>query len=194
MSLTAITDTEADPLVLTTSIFPDWSQGVLASLSYASSRSASRSGLEQGHSRGKHAKKSLELTVDGMGQEAALDIFSVMENRGRGPLLIPWFSEGLRLSSSIAGAATSAQVEVAPLGDWLPGNAGQVLVGTYLRTVTGIADRVLTFAADGSAPAAAAGTWIYPMRLAAIERPDDSLAIIRHDAARQRLRFVALSK
>jgi hypothetical protein len=192
--MSAIPDSDDSPLVLTTSIFPDWSEGVRNFTIWTGGQNQTRANLEQRISHSATAQKAMEITVAGLNQAQAENLFSTMENRGRGPLLVPWFPEGLRLSSSIAAAAGTAQAESAPLPDWLKGNAGSVLIGTHRRTVTSIVDRVLTFEADGSAPAVPAGTWIFPMRLAALDRPDDSLTIIRHDASRQNLRFIALTK
>lgn len=186
-----MTTSEDTALVLTTTVFPDWSQGVRSFYTYEGATITAASGNEQRTSRRARARKAMEYTVDGMTANQSRDIFSVLENRGAGPLLVPWFPEGKRISVTMS-AVTQAQVEVDPLDDWLE-IGDRILIGTDLREVTGIADRVLTLA-TGTFTLWPSGTWAFPMRRAAIDRPEDSVAVIRFDAVAQRLRFVQLEK
>jgi hypothetical protein len=190
--MSAITDSEDAVLVLSTSIRPDWAQGVTNELKYTTAITTSHSGIDQRSSRRVTARKVMEFTVDGLSRAQSQEIFSVLENRGRGALIVPWWAEGLRLSVTMS-AGTSCQVEVFPLADWLD-IGDRILIGTDIRIVTGITGRVLTLQALGGAILWPAGTWAYPMRLAVMDRPEKAASIIRFDAARQELRFVQLDK
>lgn len=188
--MSAIVDSEDTPLSLTTTVFPDWAAEVVHRTSWTTNITKATSGLEQRQSASSRPRKTMEFTVDALSRAASQDIMSALENRGAGPLLVPWFPEGLRVSTTMS-SATSVLVEVAPLDDWLP-EGGKVLIGDQIRTCTGISNRTLTLQAMTGAELKAAGSWVFPMRLAAIDRPDDSASIIRFDAARTSLRFVQL--
>jgi hypothetical protein len=188
--MSSVTDSEDTELVLTTTIFPDWAQTVVHRTSWSTTTFVATSGLEQRSAKSSRPRKTMELSIDAMTRAQSQDIMSVLENRGAGPLLVPWFPEGLRVSTTMGGA-NSVQVEVAPLDDWMPQGA-KILVGNQVRTVASVSNRTFTLEALTGATLWPAGTWVYPMRLAAIDRPEDSASIIRFDAARQSLRFVQL--
>ena len=180
---------ESTPLALTTSVFPDWSRGVRSGWTFENAMSTAQSGLEQRFNRRTAPRKTMELTVAGLSRARNEGIIEILENRTAGPLLVPWFPEGLRVSTTM-GSGTSVQLEVAPLSDWMPDDTDRVLIGDELRVVTGISDRTLTLEAMGGATLWSAGTWVFPMRLAAIDRPEEAVNLIRFDAAEQNLRFV----
>lgn len=187
----AITDSEDTPNELTSQVYPDWWAGIDHFTAYRSQANRARSGSEQRVSGGPRCWKAMEYVVDGLNQAGAINLMASLENRGRGPLLVPWWPDGLRLSTTMA-TVNSAQVEVTPLADWLAGGSNpKVLIGDQVRTVTGLVDRTLTLAALTGAVQYGAAIWVYPMRPCALDNPDDALTIIRHDSKRQRLRFVA---
>jgi len=190
--MSSVTDSNDTALTLTTSIFPDWAQGVRHFTTRPVQVNRSRSNIQQRISRSTRAKKAMEITVDGLNQAQSENLFDTIENRGRGALLVPWFPEGLRISVGMA-STTELQLEVEPLDDWGTATGTQILVGTETREIVSIAGRVVTLTADGGATQQDAGTWVYPMRRAVLDRPDDALTVIRHDAARQKLRFIQIT-
>lgn len=183
-----IPDSEDTATQITNRIEPDWARGVTHFLTWKTDTTRSTGGIEQRTSRRATGRKAMEFFVDGMDQARAIDLLGTHEGWADGPLLVPWWPEGLRLSIDMV-SVTEAQVEVEPF-DWAT-VGDQILIGDEVREITNIVDRVVTLQALGGSTQKTAGTWVYPMRRAALDRPDAAVRMIRHDAAREVLRFVA---
>jgi hypothetical protein len=185
-----ITDSEDAPTTVTTELAPDWSQGVSNFVKYRTQMQQARSGVEQRRALRNHGKRVQEYFIDGMTQAETENLLEQLDTRSSGAFLIAWWAEGLRLSITMATVNT-AQVETEPLADWA-GVGDTILIGDETREISAISGRVLTLVAKSGATQKAADTWVYPMRLAVFDRPDETLTLIRHDAARQAIRFVEL--
>ena len=132
----------------------------------------------------------MSYTVSSARLTANADIIAEQAARVAGPLLVPWWPDGLRISITM-GTVDTAQLEVAPGLDQGMDAGDTILLGTAVRTIASRATKFLTLVTLGGSVQEPANSWVYPMRRC-ILRDQGALVNVRHNSHDLRLRFEEL--
>tara|TARA_R110000796_G_C14571530_1_gene435821 strand:- start:55556 stop:56119 length:564 start_codon:yes stop_codon:yes gene_type:complete len=182
-----IPDSTDTPTRLLGEIAPDWRVPVLSFQNYATKVARTKNGREQRVSFRPSARRVQTYTLSSARIAAGEDQVAEHADRMAGPLEVPWWAEGLRLSVTMA-TVNDAQLESEPGTDQGFEAGDSILVGDAVRTIASRATKFLTLDSMGGSVQETTGTWCYPLRVC-ISRDTGALQNIRHDKSDVRLRF-----
>ncbi len=190
----ALTYPTSDDTPTQLAIMPDWGEGVRQVLIYRTDILRSRAGIEQRSQRMTRPKLGLEYVATATDEPARRRIETILAT-SRGPLHVPWWTSGVKLSVAMT-AATSLTLEHVPIAEDFDQVALVYLwdrtVGGEWRTVASRAGAVLTLTSSGVHTLFPAGSWCFPVRLAVRDRDDSLLETAHQRAASDRLLFRTL--
>lgn len=156
-------DTNDTPTRL--ALFPDWQQGIEATIEFATSVTRSYSGRDQRHRKRVRAHRKIRYQRSGLTPAEAASRIQAIRDEIRLPLEAPFWPDGITLQQTM-GSQTEMLLDVEPIdGEWTADLVGAVFVwtralGGEFRTMTAISGRNITLSGTGTIYPA--GAWVFP--------------------------------
>lgn len=180
------------PTILGLEVEPDWSAQVFEIEEFlVTALKKTEAGKEQRLAWRPKPQRIMRYTVASTRIAEHADYITTVLGHSRGPLLVPWWPDGLRLAIDMPDA-DNLQLEIPPGVCHDIAAGGSMLVGGVPREVASIATKFVVLVSDPAGEAATQGAWVYPMRLAIMVDAGGALNRLRYDESAQAIQFMEL--